>query len=75
MDISMKNYVETVLSVSIMPLCHGLQRRNHGGGGRACPIYLCNISAEIHLVVQCWWSHWSTNERLGCGDVCEFAIL
>ena len=65
---------ERVSSVSVIPLCHGLLRRNHGGGVRACHGRLCSISTEIHLVAQCRQSHWSTNEGLGCGDVCESAI-
>ena len=28
-----KNYIESVSSVIVMPLCHSLQRRNHGWGG------------------------------------------
>ena len=35
---------------------------------------LRNISTEIHLVIQNRQGHWSTNEGLGYGDVCIFAI-
>ena len=74
MDISAKNSVECMLSVSVMPLCCGLQRRNHCGGVRACHGHLHNISTKIHLLIQYRWGHWSTNEGLGYRDVCISAI-
>ena len=75
MDIFAKNYMERILSILVMPLYRSLQRRNHGRGVRACYGCLRNIFAQIHLVAQCRQSHWSTNEGLGCRDVCESAVL
>ena len=40
---------ERMSSILVKPLCCGLQRRNHGGGVRACHEHLCNISTKIHL--------------------------
>ena len=74
MDIFAKNCVESVLSVSVMPLCRGLQRKNHGRGVRACHGRLSGISTEIHLVIQYRRGHRSTSEGLGYGDVCISAI-
>ena len=74
MDIFAKNCVDNVSSTIVVPLCRGLQRRNHGGGVRACHGRLRNISTEIHLVIQYRRGHWSTNEGLGCGDVCGSTI-